>query len=115
MWSSIRGQTVRYWDEGRAQFWDSAINGSSTSKAGILRRLIDELAVLSGQRILDIYWDVTNFYDSLDLVVLIELCIHEEFSLQIAAMDLQVHLGLRFIKWGSLFKPHRAMHQFTCW
>ena len=70
--------------------------------------------MLSGQRTLDIYWDVAKFYDSLDLVVLIELCIHEEFSLQVAAMDLQVHLGLRFIKWGGrLFKPHSAMHQCT--
>ena len=42
----------------------------------------------------------------LDFVQTIKFCILKEFKSHIAAIDLQVHLGLRLLRWaGSFSKP----------
>ena len=89
------------WDEERSHFWDSAVKGNSAQNAGILRRLLDEVAVLSGDCSAGIYFDIEKFYDSINLPRLIELSTRRGFSLFIAAMDLQVHAGLRVLSWAG--------------
>ena len=101
VWSSIRGQKVRDWDSDRAQFWDSAIKGASAEQAGTLRKLIEEIAVLCGRTTISIFWDVKKFYDSIDIAKMIQYCIKKDYNIHIAAIDLQVHLGLRFLKWAG--------------
>ena len=43
-----------------------AIKGASAERAGTMRRLLDELAVLNGLDAVGICWDVHKFYDSLE-------------------------------------------------
>ena len=106
IWTSARSSGMREWDEAKAQHWDSAVRGASAQKAGLLRRLLDELAVLSGLDSLSIYWDVEKFYDSICIVQLVKLAAGRGFPLHVAAIDLQVHLGLRIIRWaGSHSQP----------
>ncbi len=103
VWSSIRGTRIKQWDAQQAQHWDSAIRGASAQSAGTMRRLLDELAVLSGQDTIGVYWDLQKFYDSIDIIKLIELSTRRGFSVAVAAIDLQVHLGLRLLKWAGSF------------
>ena len=106
IWASMRGIKAKEFDKGRAQFWDSAIAGASALQAGLMRRLIEEVGVLSGLSTLGIYWDMQKFYDSLDLVILIQVVMHHGYSLKLAAIDLQIHVGLRILRWcGSCSSP----------
>ena len=97
--SSIRGVGAHTFDKAKAQFWDSAISGCSALKAGLMRRFVEELAVLSGQDSLSAFWDVHKFYDSIDISILIGMMVNCGFSITIAAMDLMIHVGLRILKW----------------
>ena len=50
---------------------------------------------------MDFFWDVHKFYDSLDIVIMLELCEKANFNMVMAAMDMPVHLGLRFLRWSK--------------
>ena len=101
VWSSIRAPHVRAFDIARAQHWDSAVRGASAQGSGLLRRLLDELAVLSGQKSAGVYYDVEKFYDSLDVVQLAKLSTSLGFPVLVAAMDLQIHVSARAPRWCS--------------
>ena len=103
VWSSIRGAGVRAWDASMAQHWDSAIKGASAQSAGTLRRLLGELGVLSGMDTMSVFWDVEKFYGSLSIPELVGCCPRKGFNKTVAAMDLQVHLGLRLLRWQGNF------------
>ena len=65
-----------------------------------------ELCVLSGMTAITVFWDLAKFYDSLDLVVVVSLAQRAGFPVRVAAMDLQVHTGLRFLRWhGAAAQP----------
>ena len=67
VWSSIRAPHVRAWDIARAQHWDSAVRGASAQGSGLPRRLLDELAMLSGHKSAGVYYDVGKFHEQLVL------------------------------------------------
>eukprot|EP00974_Lingulodinium_polyedra_P059317 5712757-Lingulodinium_polyedra.AAC.1 len=52
--------------------WDSAIRGSSALRAGLMRRLLDEVAAMDSLQSLSIFWDVEKFYDSISVVRLVQ-------------------------------------------
>ena len=106
LWSATRGAKMRSWDEAVANHWDSAIKGASAQRAGCLRRLLDEISVLAGVENIGAYWGFEKFYGRVDLEFLIGLGHARGFPLAVAAMDLQVHVGVRVLRWaGSHSEP----------
>ena len=103
LWSAARSVHVRTWDEKQAQHWDSAIKGSSASKAGLLRRLAEEIAVLEGDESMTTYWDVEKLYDSIAVDKLVVFAMKRGFSPFIAAIYLQVHIGIRRLRWAGCY------------
>ena len=68
------------------KFWEDAVKGSSALKAGLDRRLMDEVAVLQGKETAAVYWDIEKFYDSIDWVRLVDWCLEPS---QLASLRLQ--------------------------
>ena len=101
VWSSTRAPHVRAFDIARAQHCDSAVRGASAQGSGLLRRLLDELAVLSGQKSAGVHYDVEKFYDSLDVAQLVKFSTYLGFPVLVAAMDLQIHVAARALRWCS--------------
>jgi hypothetical protein len=84
------------WDEGFAGHWDDAVKGSSSLASGLLRSLLDELAVASGMDACAIYLDLAKFYDNISLVKLIALAFKAGYPALPLALSLQAYLGPRF-------------------
>ena len=61
----------------------------------------DEIAVLSGEHTITVFFDLTKFFDSVNLSKLIEFAIQADFPLGVLAYDLQFHLAPRFVKWNQ--------------
>ena len=70
---------------------------------------MDEVAGFLGLDVLSVYFDLEKFYDSIDVVKLIELSVNCGFSLHVAAMDLQVHMGLRILSWAGCYSHPLAV------
>ena len=49
------------------------------------------------------YWDLQKFYDSIDVSHLLRLGAERRFPMRVAVVDLQVHLGLRALRWAGAF------------
>ena len=66
------GLTLRelYISEGHV--WDSAIAGSSSLRAAVLRALMCENGVARGEHVAHLLWDMKQFYDSVSLQKLTE-------------------------------------------
>ena len=62
---------------------------------------MDEPAVLSGQKSAGVYYDVEKFYDSLDVVQLVKFPTSLGFPVLVAAMDLQIHVAAKALRWCS--------------
>ena len=92
---------VRAFDIAKAQHWDSAVRGASAQGPGLLRKLLDELAVLSGQKSAGVYYDVEKLYDSLDVVQLVKFSTSLDFPVLVVAMGLQIHVASRALSWCS--------------
>ena len=71
------------WEEEHMKFWEDAVKGSSALRAGLDRRLMDEVAVLQGKETAAVYWDIEKFYDSIDWVRLIDWCLELLFPARI--------------------------------
>ena len=55
---------VRSWDAATGHFWDSALAGSSSLRAAVMRALKVENGVARGAHIGHLLWDQKKFYDS---------------------------------------------------
>ena len=86
------------WDEGFAGHWDDAVKGSSSLASGLLRSLLDELAVASGMDACAIYLDLAKFYDNISLVKLVALALKAGYPALPLALSIQAYLGPRFLR-----------------
>ena len=66
-----------------------------------MRRLAEEIAVLEGDRSMTTYWDVEQFYDSIAVDKLVVFAMKRGFSPLITAIDLQVYIGIRRLRWAG--------------
>jgi len=64
------GLEIREWDAREGHHWDSAIAGSSSLRAAILRALQCENATARGDKTGHLLWDMKQFYDSVHLPTL---------------------------------------------
>ena len=83
----------------------SGIPRSEAAVIAIRRRLLQEVGVVLGESTASANWDLQKFYDSIDVRLLLGLGAEHGFPIRVAVVDLQVHLGLRALRWaGALAK-----------
>ena len=98
LWTTVRGEEFREWDEGRQKHWDGAIKGSSALKAAIRRRMFDEVEVVLGGFVAGTYWDMDKFYDSIDPAKLIAILEEHGANLKLVAIAMQCHQAPRVLR-----------------
>ena len=103
LWSTLKGNAFKHWDEGRQRFWDDAVKGSSALKAALQRRLLDEVTILEGGVVVGLYWDIEKFFDSINIRKLIVLAREQGLDLKTLAIAMQAHLAPRVVKAGGCY------------
>ena len=62
--------TIREWDLARVHFYDSALAGSSSLRAAVMRALRVENGCMRQAEVAHLLWDMAKFYDKVRLPVL---------------------------------------------
>ena len=73
------GTEIREWDAAHGHLYDSALAGSSSLQAAVLRALKIENGNAKGHQCALMAWDMDEFYDSIDFAILAEELIEHEF------------------------------------
>ena len=89
------------WDEKFAGFWDDAVKGSSPLRAAILRSLRVEVAKILGFEAVGLLWDISAFFDEVDIAMLIPLALDRGFCPWLLGLAVKVHMGPRAFKEGK--------------
>ncbi len=89
------------WDEKVSGFWDDAVKGSSPLRAAILRSLRVEVAKILGYEAVGLLWDISSFFDEVDISLLIPLALSRGFCPWTLGLAVKVHLGPRAFKEGK--------------
>ena len=97
LWAALRRPLGAEWNEKAAGFWDDCIRGSNALRAGLARRLFDELAFEHNEANFSIYWDLTKFFDHVDLNRLALLAEQLGFLLKVLSLALNIHCNLRLL------------------
>ena len=87
---------------------EDAVKGSSALKAGLDRRLMDEVAVLQGKETAAVYWDIEKFYDSIDWVRLVDWCLELFFPARLLEIAMSLHMAQRVLKIGECYSEVRS-------
>ena len=93
------------WDEKFAGFWDDAVKGSSPLRAAILRSLRVEVAKILGYEAIGLLWDISAFFDEVDIALLIPLALDRGFCPWLLGLAVKVHMGPRAFKEGKYISP----------
>ena len=105
LWSKIRGNEIRQWEELHKGPWDAAIRGSSALRAAVLGAFFSELHTLNGDEVAALLWDMDKFYDSIDVTILIGLCRDKQYPLHPLVLGMKMHMALRVLKVDDGFQP----------
>ena len=89
------------WDEKLSGFWDDAVKGSSPLRAAILRSLRVEVAKILGYEAVGLLWDISSFFDEVDISLLLPLALSRGFCPWTLGLAVKVHLGPRAFKEGK--------------
>ena len=101
VWTRARQLQERRWDEQRAGFWDTAVQGSSALQAGLMRSLLDEMACLRGVTTATLLWDLEKFYDSISLLKLAEKGVALGYAPLALLLTIQTYAAPRYLKAGQ--------------
>ena len=93
---------IREWDLKESHFWDSALSGSSSLRAAVLRALRVENGVGRGAWIGHLLWDMAKFYDSVHLPTLCNELAKREFPKALLVVGFFVHVRLACLGWASV-------------
>ena len=96
IWTKIRKGQIQTWDKGWVAHWDAAVAGSSALRAAVLTAFNDELAKYTAQEIGRMLWDMDKFYDTIDMLKLMERAMEMGYPILILALGLQMHFAPRF-------------------
>ncbi len=100
LWTRIRSEEFKEWDEARLKHWDDAVQGSSALKAALRRRMLDEVEVELEGWTASVYWDLEKFFDSIRpgrLIKLSRKC-RRRLHPRMMAMAMQAHLAPRVLR-----------------
>ena len=103
IWTKSRGVIETSWEEERAGFWDTAIKGSSALRAAVWRAFKDELATEGGLVAATVLWDLTKFYDTIDLLRLVVSGVDMGYSPLALGLSVQMYLAPRYLRANQCF------------
>ena len=101
----LKKMLLAEWDEKFAGFWDDAVKGSSPLRAAILRSLRVEVAKNLGYEAIGLLWDISAFFDEVDIALLIPLALSRGFCPWTLGLAVKVHMGPRAFKEGKYISP----------
>eukprot|EP00959_Pyramimonas_sp_CCMP1952_P067612 1411356-Pyramimonas_sp.AAC.1 len=87
IWSRMRSGVVDSWTQQLEDHWDTALRGSSALRAAPLRATLDETGQAMGIARAELFADMEQFYDSLDLGWLINAGIRLESPPTVMALE----------------------------
>jgi len=99
---------VSEWELQRAGFWDTAIKGCGALRAALSRAFQDEQDVIKGRESGTILWDIAQFFDTIDVSLLLDKAIALDFPKLQLYMSVLVHLRWQLM--GAISTPSLARH-----
>ena len=99
--TAMRRGVLSSWRDQVAGAWDTAISGSSSLRAALLRSFRDEMVSESKLRNFvscDALWDVEAFYDSLDVPLLVQRALALGFPAKVLALELLGSVAPRVLR-----------------
>ena len=98
LWAKVHKPELEVWDVANVEPWDAAVKGSSALRAAILSMFHDELAALSQEEVIRIFWDMEKFYDNIHIGKLIQRAKEYGYPIRTFALGIQMHLAPRIVK-----------------
>ncbi|CAK0877398.1 unnamed protein product, partial [Prorocentrum cordatum] len=116
LWSSCRGEYRVSWTKAKAGHWDAAVAGSSALREALARSYLDETVALTTIKDwvqASVLWDIEGFYDALKWQLLLETGMEHEFPPCILALEMILHMGVRFLRdsgyYSDAIVPEQSM------
>ena len=94
---AMRGQRALDCHAGRVRFWNTAVRNSSALRVALARLCKDEIAREMGREVVEIYWDIEKFYDTLPFLLVMEEMVASGFD--------PVFLAIRPSACNSTWRP----------
>ena len=91
---------IREWDLSEGHRYDSAMAGSSSLRAAVIRALKIENATAIGMHIGHLLWEMEKFYDSIDLLILAGELIERSCPVEFLILGILAHAASRILKMG---------------
>jgi hypothetical protein len=98
LWSRVRRADVATWTRERAGHWDKAVEGSAPLRAALLRQAKLELATVQQFSWVELLWDLTKFYDFVDLQVVADVGVAQGYPVICLALGLQMAAAPRRVR-----------------
>jgi len=99
--SKAESQIVSEWEQKKAGFWDTAIKGCGALRAALSRAFQDEQDVIKGRESGTILWDIAQFFDTIDVSLLMDKAIALDFPKLQLYMSVVMHLAPRLLKYNG--------------
>ena len=96
---------IREWDLAEGHFYDSALAGSSSLRAAVLRALKVENGCMRSAKVTHLLWDMAKCYDNVRLPVLCEELTKRNYPPELMVLGFFVHAAPRILRVGSSFGP----------
>ncbi len=98
LWSRLRRKDVAAWTRQRAGHWDRAVAGSAPLREALLRQAKLELATVQQFSWVEVLWDLTKFYDFVDLRVVADVGLAQDYPIVCLALGLQMAAAPRRLR-----------------
>ena len=92
---------LAHWRSETMRFWDSAVKGSSSLRAALLRNLTSEIAASDGNFMVTALSDFEAFYDYLEWDVVLDVAEAEDFPLRLLGLLFLMHSAPRLFLVGD--------------
>ena len=112
LWSKMRSSGLNQWIDKTADPWDDAVPGSSALTQALRRAFYDEAATANHVCSASNLWDVKEFFDSLDMLKILQAARGYDFPpVELVLLFLE-HLAPRLLRirgaYAAPIQPHRS-------
>ena len=98
---SCFSDVLAHWRTDTMRFWDSAVRGSSSLRAALLRNLTSEIAATDGEYMVTALSDFETFYDFLEWDIVLDVAEAEQFPLRLLGLLFLMHSAPRLFLVGN--------------
>ncbi len=98
LWCRCRKPHGRKWTEAVAGYFDDAVPGSSAGAAAYERAVLDETAAALQVNVIEALWDLSKFYDSVDMGRLVVTALSWGYPPQILVMLITTYAAPRAMR-----------------